>query len=175
MSTVIEIEDKVLECVVKAEAHYRRKISIPVIEFSGLDSNVSGKYRYSKGRNTLWFNARFFENEKNGDYVLQTVPHEVAHYIVHVMYYYLRPRPHGNEWKFVMESIFGRPALRCHDYDTGFLKAKKSRNIKRFAYGCGCNGEEHIISSILHNRILRGSNRRCRICKERIHFIEEVV
>lgn len=50
----------------------------------------------------------------------QTIPHEVAHIVVHQLYgsYHKGNRvwPHGKEWKFVIQIALDVPAKRCHNH-----------------------------------------------------------
>lgn len=48
----------------------------------------------------------FSENEDA--FINEVVPHELAHLITHQVFG--RVRPHGNEWKYVMEKVFNVPA-----------------------------------------------------------------
>ncbi len=87
--------------------------------------------------------------ENAGAFIARTVPHEVAHVIVWQAFG-AGVRPHGEEWRRVM-AFFGADASRCHGFDLSTVPRRRQR---RFRYRCGC--EQHLLSSIRHNRVLRG-------------------
>ncbi|MCB1859970.1 MAG: SprT-like domain-containing protein [Gammaproteobacteria bacterium] len=95
---------------------------------------------------------------ENGDaFIKQTVPHEVAHVVV-ACRCRGRVRPHGPEWRSIM-NLFGAEPRRCHDYD---LSTTPKRHMSRHAYHCDCR--EHRITAILRNRIIAGQRYLCRQC-----------
>lgn len=91
------------------------------------------------------------------DFLVTTVPHEVAHLIAYAKYG-ARIRPHGPEWQSVMH-LFGVVPERCHRYD---LSDVPGRSLRQFDYHCTCR--DHRLSSIRHNRILAGRAYICRHC-----------
>ena len=96
----------------------------------------------------------------NGDrFVIQTVAHEVAHLIAHRIN--PKDRPHGQTWQSVMLA-FGQTPQRLHAFDVSGISSMRKPQ-PRYAYACKCR--EHHISSIRHNRILRGAEYRCLYCK----------
>lgn len=96
---------------------------------------------------------------KNGRaFVDEIVPHEVAHVVVEAMRGRRRVRPHGPEWRAVMEA-FGVPARRCHSFE-----AEPARRTRRFAYRCLCE-KAHLLTKRAHLRIRRGTAEySCRSC-----------
>ena len=100
--------------------------------------------------------AKYFEDNFN-----TTVPHEVAHYITDIIYGLKNIKPHGKEWKSIMQS-FGANASVTANYDLSDIPLKKQ---KLFTYYCACR--EHQLSSVRHNRIVREQSRyHCKICKQ---------
>jgi SprT protein len=85
------------------------------------------------------------------------VPHETAHLVVFRLF---GPgmQPHGREWRAIM-GLFGAEPTRCHDYDVDGLQA---RQLRRYHYRCACRS--HQVTSIRHNRIMRGQTYLCRRC-----------
>lgn len=94
--------------------------------------------------------------ENPADFLVQTLPHEVAHWIV----FRWRPgaAPHGAEWRQVM-SWLDAPARRCHGFD---VDRARVRVLRRHPYTCACRAHE--VSAILHRRIQGGAAYRCRAC-----------
>lgn len=94
--------------------------------------------------------------ENPADFLAQTLPHEVAHWVV----FRWRPSatPHGAEWRQVM-SWLDAPARRCHGFD---VDRARIRTLRRHPYACACRAHE--VSAILHRRIQNGAVYRCRAC-----------
>ena len=95
----------------------------------------------------------------------RTPPHEVAHHVVAQLYRGRKVRPHGPEWRAVMQG-FGLEPSRCHDYR---VEAGSIRRQRRFRYRCGCR--EHELSATRHNRVQRGEQEYlCRDCRQALRF-----
>ena len=90
-------------------------------------------------------------------FMAQTIPHEVAHWVV----FRWRPRagPHGPEWRQVMAWL-GASARRCHDFDVARAQV---RTLRSHRYLCAC--QTHEVSVIRHRRMQNGVIYRCRICE----------
>ena len=118
--------------------------SIPV--YFDLSGSTAGMFRVSGNdcciRYNPWIFAKFFEENLTG-----TVPHEVAHYIVHVLYPRKRTRPHGPEWQAVMSVFEADPGV-TFDLD---LTGVPQRRQRSHSYNCGC--QEHAVSTTRHNRM----------------------
>ncbi len=95
-----------------------------------------------------WLFAKYFEENLSG-----TVPHEVAHYIVHCLYGRRRLRPHGAEWLDIMELFEADSRVTC-DFDMTDIPQRKQR---RFDYTCGCR--IHELSTRRHNAIQQRRHR----------------
>src|SRR5699024_10015094 len=94
-----------------------------------------------------------------------TVPHEVAHVAIHRRYNRgrVRVRPHGPEWKALMQA-FGVSDETCHH-----LPVTPSRQLRGVRYACGCD-EPAWLTSIRHRRAQNGTVYRCRRCGERLTY-----
>jgi len=90
-------------------------------------------------------------------FMAQTLPHEVAHWVV----FRWRPRaaPHGPEWRQVMAWL-GAPARRCHEFDVARAQV---RTMASHPYVCACR--IHEVGAIRHQRIQHGMTYRCRVCR----------
>jgi SprT protein len=122
-----------------------------------LRGRAAGQVRF--GRHALWvirYNPVLMKANAE-DFLATTVPHEVAHLIAYAKYG-TRIRPHGQEWRSVM-NFFGVVPERCHGYDLSDLPG---RSLRQFDYHCTCRN--HRLSSIRHNRILAGRAYLCRHC-----------
>ena len=106
-------------------------------------------------KSALRWNLEIAKNNLQ-EYLNTTVPHELAHAIQR--YHYPHSTPHGKEWKRCCVALVGHELSRCHTF--AFTPA---RNTNRYAYTCKCMA--HSVSSVIHNRIMRGMQYRCKICK----------
>ncbi len=107
---------------------------------------------------SIRYNRHLLE-ENLETFLRRTVPHEVAHLVTYLTFG-PRCRPHGGEWRQVME-FFGADASRCHSYDTS---RTRGRTLKEYPYTCGCR--DHFLTSIRHNRVRRGQRYYCQRCGE---------
>lgn len=98
-------------------------------------------------------------------FMAQTIPHEVAHWVV----FRWRPRaaPHGREWRQVMDWL-GASARRCHDFDVARAQVRTMRSHR---YLCACR--THEVSAIRHRRMQAGTIYRCRICEGELRLLAD--
>ena len=146
------VAKKLAELNVRSEALFGVRIE-PVISFD-LKGQAAGQANYRE--NKIRFNRQLLEKYA-GEFVDQTVPHEFAHLVAYQKFG-SRIRPHGAEWKRVMEA-FGVDPARTHSFDVA-----PTRRLKRFHYRCHCPGSDYQLSSIRHNRVQRGGIYLCRKC-----------
>jgi len=161
------INDFQKKCVIDKTNHfideacniYQRNFEHIIVDFD-LKGRISGMYRRKKNHRVIRYNsyifAKYFE-----DSLETTIPHEVAHYITDMMF--KKCRPHGNEWRGVMQA-FDANASRTCDYD---LEGIPVRVYQRHEYHCLCM--THEITSRRHNKI-QNSNARyhCKKCNEEL-------
>ena len=123
-----------------------------------LTGKSAGMY-CSQGNNCLirynaYIFARYFE-----DSIKTTVPHEVAHYIVHEAFGRRGIKPHGEEWRLLMTAFGARPKA-TFSLD---LEGIPHRRQRTHPYRCTCR--DHEVSTTRHNRIVKGTGRyHCRYC-----------
>ncbi|CAK9884281.1 MAG: Protein SprT [Candidatus Erwinia impunctatus] len=93
--------------------------------------------------------------ENQQAFIDEVVPHELAHLLVWKRFG--RVAPHGKEWRWMMETVLGRPAQRTHRF------AVTSVRGRTFLYRCRCR--EHQLTIRRHHRVQRGeSEYRCVQC-----------
>jgi SprT protein len=95
-----------------------------------------------------------------------TVPHEVAHYIVHVTRGRRRVKPHGPEWQALMEAFGADPSV-TFNLDLSGIPQRRQRT---HAYLCACR--HHDVSTTRHKRIERGVVYLCRYCNENLVYAD---
>lgn len=135
-----------------------RGLPEPGLRFD-LRGRSAGQMRIdASGRATIRYNPALLLRHGE-DFLKRTVPHEVAHYLAFV-HHGRGIRPHGPEWQEMVRALGGVPD-RCHAYDVAGLSVRTTR---RFPYHCQCG--DHQLSSVRHNRIIRGVCYLCRDCGE---------
>ena len=140
----------------QAERFYRRRFELSEIRFDVRGKTAGYFKQLTNGLSLINYNNAILQ--ANGhSFISRTVPHEVAHLVAHQMHGSVI-RPHGKEWKAVMQ-LFNADAARCHEYDVSQVR---TRQYKRFEYYCGC--QTHYLTSIRHNRVLSGQGYLCRKC-----------
>jgi len=133
-----------------------RAAPLPRVAFD-LRGQAAGQFRVGAGGEPLIRYNRTLLARYPSEFLAQTVPHEVAHYLAHLRFG-RTVRPHGAEWQEIMRGL-GADPKRCHDFDVTGLT---TRRIRRHLYHCRCG--EHALTSIRHHRILRGASYVCRSC-----------
>ena len=153
----------------RAEDIFEQKFPAIDVVFD-LSGSSAGMFRikghHSQIRYNPWIFAKYFDDNLEG-----TVPHEVAHYVVHQLYGHRRGRrhrilPHGEEWRGLM-AAFGADDSVTSNYDLSGIPQRRQR---RFNYQCQCRGHE--LTTRRHNNVLRGDSQYlCRYCKSTLEFV----
>lgn len=143
----------------------RRFRRIPVL--FDLSGTTAGMFKLQGKRGVIRFNpwifAKYFDEN-----LRDTVPHEVAHYVVHEVYGDRRIKPHGPEWQDLM-ARFGADAGVTFDLD---LEGIPRRQQRTHPYRCDCR--LHDLSSTRHNRVQRGRGRyQCVVCNGELVYAPE--
>lgn len=130
-----------------------------------LSGKTSGMFVVRHGKAHIRYNeiifSRYFE-----DSIVNTVAHEVAHYVVYSTHKWKRVKPHGVEWKSVM-TLFGVPADVTSKYDISLLPLKQQR---RHDYMCGCM--KHQLSTTRHNKIQNKKTAyHCKKCMQPLRYV----
>ena len=146
--------------IAEASRLYGRDFAPIPVRFD-LRGSSAGQFRYRRiGRRhecLIRYNPWVFAADL-AHHRLDTVAHEVAHYIVHLLH--PGARPHGQEWKALMRR-FGATPRACSPYD---LTGVPLRRQHRHPYHCACPGRLHTLSTTRHRRILQGTRYLCREC-----------
>ena len=151
---------KLAELRAKAREFYGVEID-PEISFD-LMGMAAGQANYRK--NKIRLNRELLEKYKS-DFIEQTVPHEYAHLVAYRKFGN-RIRPHGKEWRWIMQALGAEPR-RTHNY-----RVSPARKCRRFTYQCNCPGKDYQLTSIRHNRIKKGNHYFCSKCKGQLIFVE---
>lgn len=136
----------------------------PITLLFDLRGRAAGMYRVQRGERAIRYNPYLFAKYFD-DNLHTTVPHEVAHYIIDLLYGLGNVPAHGAEWRTVMRSLGGDPRATAR-YDLAGIPVRRQR---RFAYRCDCS--DHQVSSVRHNRMRRGKAAyHCRRCGMEISY-----
>jgi SprT protein len=105
-----------------------------------------------------WLFAKYWRES-----LADTVPHEVAHYVVSRQYRQRRLKPHGPEWQRVMRA-FGLPARATGCYELDGIPQQQRAS---YQYQCGCRS--HQLGAVRHRRAAAGQARyHCRHCRSEL-------
>ncbi len=163
-SLIQQAEKQTLDLLSHAEAHFGIRLPGCDIRFD-LRGKTAGMVGFPPGRKPyIRYNPELLLHNRE-QFLSQTLPHEVAHLVARRIFG-TNIRPHGHEWKQVME-FFGADPVRCHNYE---LRDSPTRKIRRFTYSCGCR--QHQLTTIRHNRVLKGQTYLCRQCGESLRPIK---
>ncbi len=127
------------------------------VEFD-LQGTTAGMFKVHGKKCWIRYNPWIF-----GKYYVEnlrdTVPHEVAHYIIHQLYDDRRVKPHGPEWQALMAGFGADPGV-TFNLDLSGIPQRRQRS---HAYRCLC--QDHEVSSTRHNRVQKGkASYQCRQC-----------
>lgn len=155
----MQVQRRLSTCLQQTEQFFDRTFVMPSVSYDvrGVKAGVA----YLQ-QNVIKFN-RTLLLENPEEFIRQVVPHELAHLIVYQVFG--RVKPHGKEWKAVMEQVFQLSPEICHQFDVESVQGKT------FLYRCDC--QQHHLSIRRHNRIQRESAvYLCRKCKSQLNYLE---
>lgn len=173
MDIKLSIAKKVEECFLLAENYFKCSLSRPRVSFDirGQDAGrayfpVSGAFNgavpVANKKTEIKFNEVLLD--ENPDIFLgNIVHHECAHLIVYELFG-TRAKPHGKEWKAVMEKVFRVDSRVQHNLDVSTVSNKP------YIYACACPGGGVSLSSRQHKTAKRGGTYICRVCKGELTF-----
>lgn len=168
MSHVIPLQTEQQEQIISATEAYIYQASIklehsfePVPVLFDLKGRAAGMYKVNKSRRMIRYNSYIFSRYFSENFSA-TIPHEVAHYIVDILYGMRQTKPHGKEWKSIMAMFNADASVSCN-FDLNGIPA---RHYQRFNYSCSCR--THELTRIRHNRVLKGASYRCRNCTQEL-------
>lgn len=113
------------------------------------------------GRGGLRFNPTLL-SENRLAFLVDVVPHEMAHWLVHHLEEGHRVRPHGREWRSVMRNLYGLEPRTTHRFDT------RSASPAPYRYRCACR--DHHFSRRRHALARAGQCYICRQCRQTLVY-----
>lgn len=168
MSLVMPLDSEQQEQILSATEACLYQVAVelertfdPIPVYFDLKGRAAGMYKVKKSQRMIRYNphifARYFSENLS-----TTVPHEVAHYVVDVLFGMRNTQPHGKEWKNIMALLDADASVTCN-FD---LKGLPTKKYQRFDYICSCR--THELTRIRHNRVLKGTRYLCRHCKQEL-------
>lgn len=156
------VTTRVRDLLYKARKKLGMDFPLPGIRFD-LAGKAAGQYRCEPGvlggRNHLLRFNPYLLYRHFSDGLETTVPHEVAHYVVAFRVGTRRVKPHGREWRQMME-LFGATPEVTHRYDMAGVPVRRQR---KWLYECACR--RHELSTTRHRRVVGGTTTyRCTRC-----------
>lgn len=129
-----------------------------------LRGTTAGMFRAHGRQREIRYNPWIFSKHWEVN-LAGTVPHEVAHYIVHEVYGFGKVRPHGDEWQALMHYFGADPEVTFK----ADLEGIPQRRQRTHPYRCDCR--DHEVSTTRHNRMLGGKGSyQCRYCNGRLVY-----
>ncbi|RZO19195.1 MAG: metallopeptidase (SprT family) [SAR92 clade bacterium] len=153
----LQIVEATNSCVEKAGNIFSRHFSLLTIDFD-LRGKCAGMYQVSGRKRRIrynpWIFAKYYEES-----LINTVTHEVAHYVVDSIWGIRHVKPHGKEWRDTMFAMGVEPIV-TGSYD---LEGIPTRQYRRYSYQCDCR--THDLTSLRHRKIVeKGAIYRCQLC-----------
>lgn len=156
-----QVVDQSMDVICQASELFQKAFKPIPIKFD-LKGRAAGMYCVRGRKRWIRFNPYIFAKYFT-DNIENTVPHEVAHYVVDIIYGQRHVRPHGREWVEVMQSLGVAPERTCR-YD---LEGVPLRVHRLFDYVCDCS--QHQLGSRRHNKIERGQAQYfCKQCQQKL-------
>ena len=164
------------QLVIDQTHHYlQRAEQLTQHRFNSIDikfdliGQAAGMYCVRQNKRWIRYNPFLFAKYFS-DNIANTIPHEVAHYIVEQLYGIRGIKPHGKQWRQIMNLFGAEPSRTCH-YN---LQGIPHRRQRTYSYQCQCR--HHQLSARRHNRIqLQGILYICRYCEQSLVPIEMTV
>lgn len=141
----------------KAARHFGCSDQPGTVSFR-LRGRAAGQWRLRRGIESLHFNPALFAADP-GRHIPDTVAHEVAHSVAYRCHG-SGLRPHGPEWRAVMEVMGFEPQVTHRSTAETLVRA-----LNHHLYRCACRS--HALGPRQHRQARNGKRRyRCRVCGE---------
>jgi SprT protein len=146
-------------------ANQKLQLKLPAIAIKfDLKGRASGMFVVRHNQLLIRYNQIIF-SQYYDDNLLNTVAHEVAHYVVHDIYGIKKVKPHGRQWKEIMALFEVKPEVTSR-YDVSGLPLHRQR---QYEYSCGCMS--HQLSTTRHNKVQRKTAvYKCRKCLQALSW-----
>ncbi|GGD68147.1 SprT family zinc-dependent metalloprotease [Lacimicrobium alkaliphilum] len=148
------------QSVAKASDILQRDIALPELSFKQR-GRIAGSARLQDYEIRL---NPVLLTENLDEFIREVIPHELCHLLVWQLYgrgsKKGRIKPHGQEWKALMWTIFGLRGSACHQMDIQSVQGR------HFSYRCNCGPVS--LSIRRHNKVRQGVKYICRACRQQL-------
>ena len=151
-----KVEAKVNACVATVEKHYGITFKKPTVSFN-VRGTTGGYAKYASWE--VDFNPVLLL-ENLDTYLIDVIPHEVAHLAAKLIYpqtlvrsFGKKRSPHGSEWASIM-TVLGADPKRTHKMNTANAKV---RTMAKYEYKCSGCGQSYQLSAKRHNKLNAGA------------------
>ncbi|MBE9592732.1 MAG: SprT-like domain-containing protein [Proteobacteria bacterium] len=161
METLTKLNQEIMRTLTIARTRFPNH-SFPEPEIKmNLTGKNAGMY-CNKPTSLLRFNLILLLDNKE-DFLQETVPHEVAHFIVNV----IDPcsKPHGFTWREIMRLFGVANPKTYHNYKV----PAPIRNKRPYVYQCSC--QKHFFTKQKHNYAKSGTIYICNTCHNILHYV----
>jgi len=150
-----------------AEANKQLKLELEDIPVKfDLKGKSSGMFVVKNKQICIRYNEMIFSAYFE-DALINTVAHEVAHYVVFSVWGLKSAKPHGREWKQVM-ALLGVKAEVTSRYKVDHIPLHQQR---RHDYSCACM--THQLSTTRHNKVQsKKAVYNCRKCRQPLRLLD---
>ncbi len=160
------------ESIDTANEFFGESLLVPEVRFD-LRGKSAGQARFETHRtlgvfkkttSVIRFNRLLMEENPQA-FVDEVAPHEAAHVIANA-FYGNKIKPHGREWKMIMQTVLNQVPEVTHKFDVSRVSRKS------YLYHCKCPDLKHELSAIRHHRIERKqSSYLCRKCNSQLNSV----
>ncbi|WP_229804987.1 SprT family zinc-dependent metalloprotease [Alteromonas halophila] len=147
-----QVQLRVVQCYKRAEDYFGQAFRTPEITFRRSGKNAGTAFLQ---QNRLNFHPLLLRDNVSA-FLEDVIPHEVSHLLV--WHRFGKVKPHGMQWRTIMQDVFNCSPTTTHSFDTSILERDE------FAYQCHC--DTVMLSKRRHNTVLKGGNYRCMKCKQ---------
>ena len=150
--------ERINECYAQAEAKLDSRFKRPEVLFNQR-GKIAGSARLQT--NQIRLNSKLMMDNPE-TFLEEVIPHEICHLLTYQLHG--RVKPHGEEWRYLMQFLFGLAPKARHKMDVSKVEGKT------FLYQCGCGPIP--LSIRRHNKVVRNQQQYvCRQCRETLVFI----
>ncbi len=124
-----QIENVILDTLIGYEEKFMVELDVIEVRWD-LKGGCAGMFCVRPGQMYFRFNLDIAQ-ENVKETLEETVPHEIAHYLVYIRYG--KVKPHGREWQRVMYQLGKEPTVT---HKMNYTPAKVRKPQKRYSYTC---------------------------------------
>ena len=150
-----------------ADANIQLKLDLEDVPIKfDLKGKSSGMFVVKNKQVYIRYNEMIFSAYFD-DALINTVAHEVAHYVVFSVWGLNSVKPHGREWKQVM-TLLGVKAEVTSRYNVEHIPLHQQR---RHEYSCACM--HHLLSTTRHNKVQSSKAvYSCKKCRQPLKLLD---